>query len=715
MFDGPGRNRAAHPRHRPGRGRRAVRQRRRGGRGSLAAGPGAAAQRRSDGAVEHLADLVRSVPQPLQPDQAAGCGFPCPKKWAPRPSSRIGDDEAPRQLNWQAPPSISAAALAELARQPSKALCAAVDAELSRVTKADGSADRRCSPVSSAAIQARARVVFHGADKLLAVLERETPVGDKYGARRTRWVACAALLRLMSLEQDFDSAALDYCVTFEVSPPSWVAPQLDFASDSSRTGKASAPDSFLHSQIDEKKGAVIEGPQAALEGVVQGDASAKLDLLTPLVEPGRPFTVRCDRLIRIDFVGAGSVHETGVAECSKKCPGAFSTCPFEAECSHLKSRSTEASIDGAGAKLMRWHRDRGIANAHTAIGVHTSNRGRWAVGDELRYDRRQCIKYWTGVTSMSEIVENPVAEMPAPIVMYRTQVAADRWPMLIAEGRQPTTSEKLARFVHVAARARPNPSQRPHPEPDSLQPDLFENAAPTDTDAATAGVPEVIDNPALREVLSVYAGMAWDRQMDFAEKVGERAWSADTSQGMIQFGDDLRFRMQVLGSYAFESGTWQWIWANTQAEVAPAYTEVARQLLGFGNAQQLPLFTQPRSALREEDLHTIGLIAAGADESAGYYLGNYGTDGILLALIDPGHGLPSKTPKPERVLTVVPQLISQFALNHRSLLAATTCKPKASACQERKPPSRPKKGHQRGERRVDARGADQCADGGRVK
>ena len=196
------------------------------------------------------------------------------------------------------------------------------------------------------------------------------------------------------------------------------------------------------------------------------------------------------------------------------------------------------------------------------------------------------------------------------------------------------------------------------------QPDLPDATAPQEGE----GVPPAINNQTLRDVLSTYAGMAWDRQIDFAETVGDRPWSADTSQGTIQFGDDLRFRMQVLGSYAFQSGTWQWIWANTQAEVAPACTEVARQLVGLGQAQQLPLFTDPRTELREEDLHVIGLIAAGADECAGYYLGNYG-DGILLALIDPGHGLPSAAiGRPERVLTVVPQLISQFALNHRLLL-----------------------------------------------
>lgn len=216
----------------------------------------------------------------------------------------------------------------------------------------------------------------------------------------------------------------------------------------------------------------------------------------------------------------------------------------------------------------------------------------------------------------------------------------------------PSAGEATAAAVpHAAAEAAPSP-----------QADLFEAAA-----AREAEVPPAIADPALRDALSAYAGMAWDRQLDFAEKVGDRPWSADTAQGLIAFGDDLRFRMQVLGSYSFQSGTWLWIWAHTQAEVAPAFTEVARQLQGFGAAKNLELFTQPRTALRQEDLHVIGLIAAGADDSAGYYLGNYG-EGILLALIDPDHGLPTTAPKPERVPTVVSQLISDFELNHRVLL-----------------------------------------------
>ena len=263
---------------------------------------------------------------------------------------------------------------------------------------------------------------------------------------------------------------------------------------------------------------------------------------------------------------------------------------------------------------------------------------------------------------------NPSAPTAAQAPHAADDVAAAG--TLGAAAAQEPAFDPHAELVAPAPIAPDSDDPQDPPAVGSTQPDLFEVAAAhaaTHVASHAADVPDLIDNPALREVLSIYAGMAWDRQMDFAEKVGERAWSADTSQGMIQFGDDLHFRMQVLGSYAFQSGTWQWIWAHTQADVAPAYTEVARQLLGFGNAQQLPLFTQARCALREEDLHAIGLIAAGADESAGYYLGNYG-EGILLALIDPGNGLPAAAPKPERVLTVVPQLISQCALDHRSLL-----------------------------------------------
>ena len=248
--------------------------------------------------------------------RSAPVWFSMPDEVGAKGQAGDGAEGEARLLNWQAPPSLSAAALTGL-QGNLKRFPPPWTLNWSRVTEVR---DEVVTPLLTLfrfwADHAEARVVFHGVDNLLTVLERDTPVGDKEVVE-DRWSLRLILLRLMGLEQDFDNAALDYCITYEVSPPSWVAPKLEFTSDSSRAGKAAAPDSFLLTDIGERKSAAPEGPQAALEGVVAGDASAKLDQLTPMVEPGRPFTVRCDRLIRIDFVGAGSVLNW-VAECQQK-------------------------------------------------------------------------------------------------------------------------------------------------------------------------------------------------------------------------------------------------------------------------------------------------------------------------------------------------------------------------------------------------------------
>ena len=223
-----------------------------------------------------------------------------------------------RSLNWQAPPALSAAALAGL-QGNLKRFAPPWTLNWSRVTEVR---DEVVTPLLTLfrywAEQPEVRVTFVGTDKLLALLESETPVGDKSIAE-DRWSLRMALLRLMGLELDFEAAALDYCVTYEVSPPSWTAPKLEFSSDSQRSPAKPVLDSLLMpSELpDMKKPSTVDGPHGVLEGVVEGDAAALLDQYTPLVEPGRPFTVRCDRLMRIDFVAAGSVLNW-VAECQQK-------------------------------------------------------------------------------------------------------------------------------------------------------------------------------------------------------------------------------------------------------------------------------------------------------------------------------------------------------------------------------------------------------------
>lgn len=224
--------------------------------------------------------------------------------------------EEVRLLNWQAPPVLSVAALNGL-QGNLKRFPPPWTLNWSRVTEVrDEAVEPLLAQFRAWADKPDARLVFAGADALLSVLEAQTPSGDSSVAQE-RWSLRMAFLRLLQLEQDFEVAALDYCITYEVSPPSWVPPRSEMSSDSARSGAPAAPDMSLVLDVPEKKPVLAESPQAMLEGIVEGDVSQQLDRFTPMVEPGMPFTVRCDRLMRIDFVAAGSVLNW-VAECQQK-------------------------------------------------------------------------------------------------------------------------------------------------------------------------------------------------------------------------------------------------------------------------------------------------------------------------------------------------------------------------------------------------------------
>ena len=59
-----------------------------------------------------------------------------------------------------------------------------------------------------------------GGDRLFTVLQEAAPTGVR-DADPAFWLARLDALRLANRADQFDETAIDYCVTYEVSPPSW--------------------------------------------------------------------------------------------------------------------------------------------------------------------------------------------------------------------------------------------------------------------------------------------------------------------------------------------------------------------------------------------------------------------------------------------------------------------------------------------------------------
>jgi ABC-type transporter Mla MlaB component len=145
------------------------------------------------------------------------------------------------------------------------------------------------------------------------VLSDTAPTGVK-DADPAFWVLRLDVLRLANRADAFDEAAIDYCVTYEVSPPSWERAKCTVRIGGSGLSTQSPPlsqvsevaTSFLESQSDEIAGQV-QMATVELSGQMVGDIGPTLTQLDRQLGSAAIVTVSCTRLIRVDFVAAGDL------------------------------------------------------------------------------------------------------------------------------------------------------------------------------------------------------------------------------------------------------------------------------------------------------------------------------------------------------------------------------------------------------------------------
>lgn len=155
-----------------------------------------------------------------------------------------------------------------------------------------------------------------GAAQLEKTLRDATPSGDRK-VTQDRWHLLMAYLRVAHRPDEFELAALDFCVTYEVSPPSWERAKCDFkALDADGQTAAShtiigetVHDSII-SELHTDMGASAMTAQLAsveLSGQIMGEPKPVLDKLEARMVGADVMIISCAKLIRVDFSAAGSL------------------------------------------------------------------------------------------------------------------------------------------------------------------------------------------------------------------------------------------------------------------------------------------------------------------------------------------------------------------------------------------------------------------------
>lgn len=148
-------------------------------------------------------------------------------------------------------------------------------------------------------LQARQReLILVGADALATLIRDGIAVGRRDDTEAP-WLLLLELLQLLNREKEFEETGMDYCVTFEVSPPSFTAPHKVATATAAPQKVSASPDRFMLPPL-------LEGQLGPLLGQIQHYADQYETLVFD-----------CSRLTRIDYACANQLH-AGLAQLDKR-------------------------------------------------------------------------------------------------------------------------------------------------------------------------------------------------------------------------------------------------------------------------------------------------------------------------------------------------------------------------------------------------------------
>jgi len=129
-------------------------------------------------------------------------------------------------------------------------------------------------------------LIVAGAAELAALVRSTIAIGER-DASEAPWLLLLALLQLLNREKDFEETAMDYCVTFEVSPPSFETPQ--HVATTSTITAPTRTECFM------------------LPAVVNSGANALFDAIDAYAEHAPTLLIDCSRLARVDYGAASAM------------------------------------------------------------------------------------------------------------------------------------------------------------------------------------------------------------------------------------------------------------------------------------------------------------------------------------------------------------------------------------------------------------------------
>jgi ABC-type transporter Mla MlaB component len=170
--------------------------------------------------------------------------------------------------------------------------------EFDQVTSVDSQGADLILRVFAAFQKSKHEVAISGASQLAERLRDAIKVGRRDTSNAV-WMLLLEIYRILGRQAAFEETSIDYCVTFEVSPPSWEPASAKYIVEDQ--------DGLPAPQVlAELGGNTVFGPdQVRLSGDLVGKSENELARLSAFANTRQHVVVDCARLVRVDFTAAG--------------------------------------------------------------------------------------------------------------------------------------------------------------------------------------------------------------------------------------------------------------------------------------------------------------------------------------------------------------------------------------------------------------------------
>ncbi|OQD59029.1 hypothetical protein MBBAR_6c01390 [Methanobrevibacter arboriphilus JCM 13429 = DSM 1125] len=143
---------------------------------------------------------------------------------------------------------------------------------------------------------------------------------------------------------------------------------------------------------------------------------------------------------------------------------------------------------------------------------------------------------------------------------------------------------------------------------------------------------KIEDSDSFQTIFTKYGAIALDKQECFGEIIGDTIGNLNIDDGVISFGDDLEFPVQIIGTLSNENNKWHWAWDNEEVNFTENLIKESFDVKKIGEKYSIGQFITDVFDADLLESHLIAMTVSGIMDDDAYYAVDLGEITIFVTI-----------------------------------------------------------------------------------